>query len=52
MAENTYTPLQIDCLKEVVNIGGGNAATSLSKMLDKPIDMTVPIIKVLSYEEV
>lgn len=52
MMEATYTPLQIDCLKEVVNIGGGNAATSLSRLLNKRIDMTVPIIEVLSYEEV
>lgn len=50
--EDKYTPLEIDALKEVVNIGGGNAATSLSKLLDKRIDMTVPIIEVLSYEEV
>lgn len=52
MIENQYTPLQIDCLKEVANIGGGNAATSLSRLLDKRIDMTVPIIEVLSYDEV
>lgn len=52
MIENMYTPLQIDCLKEVVNIGGGTAATSLSKLLDKRIDMTVPMIEVLSYDEV
>ncbi|MGO1468774.1 MAG: chemotaxis protein CheC [Tissierella sp.] len=52
MIDSKYTPLQIDCLKEVVNIGGGNAATSLSKLLNKRIDMTVPIIEVLSYEEV
>ena len=52
MIENRYTPLQVDCLKEVVNIGGGNAATSLSRLLDKRIGMTVPIIEVLSYEEV
>lgn len=50
--EGTYTHLQIDCLREVVNIGGGNAATSLSRLLNKRIDMTVPIIEVLSYEEV
>ncbi|OLS01532.1 chemotaxis protein CheC [Tissierella creatinophila] len=52
MMEDTYTHLQIDCLREVVNIGGGNAATSLSRLLNKRIDMTVPIIEVLSYEEV
>lgn len=52
MIEGKYTPLEIDFLKEVVNIGGGNAATSLSRLLNKRIDMTVPIIEVLSYEEV
>lgn len=52
MIEDKYTPLEIDCLKEVVNIGGGNAATSLSRLLNKRIDMTVPIIEVLSYDEV
>lgn len=52
MEENKYTALEIDCLREVVNIGGGNAATSLSKLMDKPINMRVPIIEVLSYEQV
>lgn len=52
MEENRYTALEIDCLREVVNIGGGNAATSLSRLIDRPINMTVPIIEVLSYEEV
>lgn len=52
MIEEMYTSLQIDCLGEVVNIGGGNAATSLSKLIDKRIDMTIPRIEVLSYEEV
>lgn len=52
MIDDLYTSLEIDCLREVANIGGGNAATSLSKLLDKRIDMTVPIIEVLSYDEV
>ena len=29
----SYTALQIDGLKELINIGGGHAATSLSKLL-------------------
>lgn len=52
MIDDLYTSLEIDCLREVANIGGGNAATSLSKLLDKRIDMTVPIIEVLSYDDV
>ncbi|MCK8816508.1 chemotaxis protein CheC [Natroniella sulfidigena] len=35
-------PLQLDALKEVASIGAGNAATSLSAMLNSKIKMTVP----------
>lgn len=44
--------LRYDALQEVVNIGGGHAATSLSKMIGRPVDMDVPFVEVLSYEEV
>lgn len=44
--------LQIDFLKELTNIGGGNAATSLSQLLNRPIDMEVPDVKLLSYNKV
>lgn len=47
-----FTDMQIDVLKELVNIGGGNAATSISKMVDKPIDMDVPTINILNYNQV
>lgn len=43
--------LQLDALKEVGNIGSGNAATALSQMLNKKIDMTVPEVDLLPYEE-
>lgn len=36
------TDLQIDTLKEISNIGAGNAATSLSMLLNRKIDMSVP----------
>ncbi|SEK21213.1 chemotaxis protein CheC [Carnobacterium iners] len=47
-----YSALELDALKEVINIGGGNAATSLSNLIDKPVNMTVPIIEMLDYSEV
>lgn len=47
-----YTLLQLDVIKELANVGGGNAATSISVLIDKPVDMTVPAIEVLGYEEV
>ncbi|MFC7679584.1 chemotaxis protein CheC [Paenibacillus sp. GCM10028914] len=42
----------MDVLKEVGNIGAGNAATALSQLLDKPIDMAVPKVQLLSFEEI
>lgn len=39
-------------LKEIVNIGGGNAATSLSKMINQPVRMDVPTLELMDYEEV
>lgn len=47
-----YSLLELDALKEVINIGGGNAATSLSQLIDKPVNMTVPVIEMLDYSEV
>jgi chemotaxis protein CheC len=44
--------LRYDALQEVVNIGGGNAATSLSQLIGKKVDMDVPTIDILEYEEV
>ncbi|MFZ3587899.1 chemotaxis protein CheC [Bacillus sp. DJP31] len=41
----------IDILKEVGNIGAGHAATALSKLLNKKIDMKVPDVKIVSFNE-
>lgn len=46
-----FSTVQLDALKEVINIGGGNAATSLSQLINKPVHMTVPIIEVMAYED-
>lgn len=42
----------MDVLKEVGNIGAGHAATALSHLLDKPIDMAVPRVQLLPFEEI
>lgn len=44
--------LQIDVLREIGNIGAGNAATTLSMMLSKKVDMTVPKVKIIGIEEI
>lgn len=42
---------QRDVLREIGNIGAGNAATAMSKLINKKIDMQVPSVNVLSYDE-
>ncbi|PZD93712.1 CheY-P-specific phosphatase CheC [Paenibacillus sambharensis] len=42
----------MDVLKEVGNIGAGNAATALSRLLDKPVDMGVPTVALVPFEEI
>ncbi|MFL5963043.1 MAG: chemotaxis protein CheC [Gaiellaceae bacterium] len=37
-----YSELQLDALRELANIGSGNAATALSQMLGRTIDVSVP----------
>ncbi len=49
---NRIQPYHLDILKEVGNIGAGHAATALSKLLNKTIDMKVPAVRVVSFEEI
>jgi chemotaxis protein CheC len=37
-----YTELQLDALRELANIGSGNASTALSGMLGRSVDISVP----------
>lgn len=46
------SPIQLDALREIGNVGAGNAATALSQILNKRIDMTVPEISILPLGEV
>jgi len=43
---------KMDVLREVGNIGAGNAATALSRLLDKPVDMAVPKVNLLPFERI
>ena len=46
-----FNDIQLDVLKELGNIGSGNAATALATMTGKCIDMSVPVVKMLKYSE-
>ena len=44
----SFNTLQLDAIKEVGNIGTGNAATALSGLLNHKIEMTVPKTELVS----
>lgn len=44
--------LHMDVLRELGNIGAGNAATALASMLNKRVDMDVPKVKILEFSQV
>ena len=43
--------LQFDVMREIGNIGAGNACTALSVLLGTTIDMSVPSIKLLGFDD-
>ncbi|WP_163150777.1 chemotaxis protein CheC [Anoxybacillus sp. MB8] len=43
--------VHMDILKEIGNIGAGHAATALSKLLNKRIEMTIPDVRIISFDE-
>jgi chemotaxis protein CheC len=46
-----YTELQLDALRELANIGSGNASTALSSMLGRSVDISVPTAQALPFAE-
>jgi chemotaxis protein CheC len=56
MAENItferVTTQYFDVLKELGNIGAGNATTALAQMLQTKVDMKVPQVRLLDFKDV
>ena len=46
-----YTDMQLDALRELANIGSGQAAAALSTMLGHPVDISVPTAAALPLAE-
>ena len=46
-----FTDLQLDALRELANIGAGNASTALSSVLARSVDLSVPEARVLPMSE-
>jgi len=43
--------MHLDVLREIGNIGSGNAASSLASMLNTPVNISVPEVRILDYGE-
>lgn len=43
--------MELDTLREIGSIGTGNAATALSKMLDREVRITLPEVRIMGYNE-
>ena len=49
---NEMSDQYFDVLKEIGNIGAGNATTALSMMMGTKVDMKVPQVKLMEFKEV
>lgn len=52
MGNDELTSMKLDILREIGNIGTGNATTALSVMLNSNLRMEVPEVKVLDFNEI
>lgn len=52
MSLDNVTQNYMDVLREIGNIGAGNAMTALSQMLQCKVDMQVPQVRLLEFHEV
>jgi len=43
--------IHLDVLKEIANIGSGNAASSLSRMIGQTVDIKIPDIHIMGFNE-
>ena len=51
MKLDNINEVQFDILKEIGNIGAGNATTALAKLIDSKLDMKVPNVKMVGFQE-
>ena len=47
-----FNEMQIDVFREIGNIGSSSAATALSKIVEKRIDLSLPKVRILNFNEI
>ncbi|MGE6258774.1 chemotaxis protein CheC [Heyndrickxia sporothermodurans] len=50
--DGRFSNIHLDILKEIGNIGAGHAATALSMLLNKKIEMKVPSVRIVPFKEI
>lgn len=50
-SEFSINDMHLDVLKEIGNIGAAHGATALSQLLDRKIDMHVPSVELVSFDD-
>ena len=51
MANEIFTPMEIDAIGEIMNISLGSSATAVSNLLDHRVDITTPTVRIVNAEE-
>lgn len=51
MKLDNINEMQFDVLKEIGNIGAGNATTALAKLIDSKLDMRVPNVQMVGFQD-
>ncbi|MHA2502472.1 MAG: chemotaxis protein CheC [Candidatus Kariarchaeaceae archaeon] len=50
--ETGFSEMEIEVLQEISNIGVGHAATALSQLLHRRVDMSIPYVEVVNYDKI
>ncbi len=50
MESNTFSSLEMDAIGEILNISLGASATAISNMLDRRVDITIPVVEIAKKE--
>ncbi len=51
MASECFSKMEIDAIGEILNISLGSSATAVSTMLNARVDITTPVVNIVSKEE-
>ncbi|MFI3251362.1 MAG: chemotaxis protein CheC, partial [Eubacteriales bacterium] len=49
--DKEFTPLEFDAIGEIMNISLGSSATAVSNMLDHKVDITTPVVSMVTADE-